>query len=61
MEGRVFRNIYIGHMDKTKEGSGSKGGRWIWLGWGGEVGRKCREPYLNNNKVIFKNFQVRHF
>ena len=34
---RVFRNIYKGHMDKTK-GGGSRGGRWGWLGrrewWG---------------------------
>ena len=26
-EGRVFRNIYKGHMDKTKEGR-TKGGKW---------------------------------
>ena len=31
---RVFRNYYKGHMDKTKGEDGSKGGRWIWLGWG---------------------------
>ena len=39
----VFRNYYKGHMDKTKEEGGSKGGRWVWLGWGGGVGRKCRQ------------------
>ena len=33
---RVFRNYYKGHMDKTKEEGGSKGGRWVWLGWAGE-------------------------
>ena len=31
--GRVFRNNYKGHMDKTKGGR-SKGGRWVWLGFG---------------------------
>ena len=31
--GRVFRNKYKGHMDKTKEGR-IKGGKWGWLGWG---------------------------
>ena len=28
--GRVFRNIYKGHLDKTK-GGGIRGGRWGWL------------------------------
>ena len=39
---RVFRNYYKEHMDKTKREGGSKGGRWVWLGLGGGVGRKCR-------------------
>ena len=39
----VFRNYYKGHMDKTKGEDGSRGGRWVWLGWGREVGKKCRE------------------
>ena len=43
VERRVFRNYYKGHMDKTKGEGGSKEGRWVWLGWGGEVGRKCRQ------------------
>ena len=30
---RVFRNIYKGHMDKTKGGR-IKGGKWRGLGWG---------------------------
>ena len=54
MEGRVFKNNYKGHMDKTKkefesgEGSGD--------GWGqeGVVGGKFRQLYLNNNKIIFE-------
>ena len=29
--GRVFRNMYKGHMDKTKGGR-IKGGKWGWLG-----------------------------
>ena len=33
---RVFRNYYKGHMDKTKGEGGSKGRRWVWMGWGGE-------------------------
>ena len=37
---RVFRNYSKGHMDKTKGGDGSKGGRWVWLRWGKGVGRK---------------------
>ena len=35
---RVFRNNYKGHINKTKGGGGSKGWRWVWLGWGGVVG-----------------------
>ena len=31
---RVFRNYYKGHTDKIKGESGSKGGRWVWLGLG---------------------------
>ena len=41
---RVFRNDYKGHMDKTKGEGGSKGGRWVWLGWGelwGENADNC--------------------
>ena len=34
MGGRVFRNNYKGHVDKTNGEGGSKGGRWVWLGWG---------------------------
>ena len=33
MGGRVFRNYYKGHVDKTKGEGGSKVGRWVWLGW----------------------------
>ena len=39
----VSRNYYKGHMDKTKGEGGGRGGRWVWLGWGGAVGRKFRQ------------------
>ena len=39
MGGRVFRNYYKGHMDTTKGEGGSKGGRWVWLGWGSGGGK----------------------
>ena len=35
-------------------GGGSRGGKWGWLGWGGVVGGKCRQLYLNNNKITKK-------
>ena len=40
---RVFRNYYNGHMDKTKGEGGIRGGREVWLGCRGAVGRKCRQ------------------
>ena len=36
----VFKNYYKEDVDKTKGEGGSKGGSWVWLGWGREVGRK---------------------
>ena len=38
---RVFRNYYNGHIEKTKGEGGSRGGRWVWLGWGGGVGKNA--------------------
>ena len=38
----VYRSYYKGHKDKIK-GEGRGGGRWDWLGWGGGMGRKCRQ------------------
>ena len=49
--GRVFRNIYKEHMDKTKVG-------WDqgWeVGMGGGGGEKWGQLYLNNNKKTIKN------
>ena len=43
MGGRIFRNYCKGHMDKTKGEGGVGGVRWILLGWGGGMGRKCRQ------------------
>ena len=38
-----YGNYYKGHKDKIKgEGRGG-GGRWVELGWGGGMGRKCRQ------------------
>ena len=57
--GRVFRNKYKGHMDKTKVGVESgEGGRDGW-GGGGVVGRICGQLYLNNNKLILKKEIIR--
>ena len=52
MGGRVFRNYYKGHIDKTTGEGGRKGGKWVWLGWVKGVGRKCRHLCLNNNEII---------
>ena len=38
-----YRNYYKGHMDKIKGEGGGEGGRWVQLGWGGGMGRKCRQ------------------
>ena len=37
----VFRNYYKGHMDKTKGEGGSRGGRWVCLGWDGGRGENA--------------------
>ena len=38
---KAHRNYYKGYMDKIKGEGGSRGGRWVGLGWGGGMGRKC--------------------
>ena len=43
LKSMVFRNYYKGHMEKMKGEGGGRGGRWVWLGWGGGMGRKCRQ------------------
>ena len=49
--GRVFRNNYKGHMDKTKRGWNQ--GRGVGMaGMGGMVGGKGRKLYLNNHKIL---------
>ena len=47
-ERRVFRNMYKGHMDKTKERQDQGWGVGM-AGVGGEIGGKWRQLYLNNN------------
>ena len=49
-----------GHMDKIKGEGGGGGGRWVQLGWGGGMGRKGIQLYLNNNK-IFLMFKKKNF
>ena len=39
----VYRSYYKGHMDKFKREGGGGEGRWVLLGWGRRVGRKCRQ------------------
>ena len=46
MGGSAFRNYYEGHMDKTKQGSGSKEGRWVCLGWEGSGGGKMQTTVI---------------
>ena len=46
--GRVFRNNYKGHMDKTKR-EWDQGREVAMAGVWGEWGGKCRQLYLNNN------------
>ena len=43
MEKGDYRNCYKGHMDKTKGEDGSRGGKWVRLGWSGGMGRKGKK------------------
>ena len=47
-----YRNYYKGHMDKIKGEGGGGGERWFQLGWGGGMGRKGTQLYLNNNTKL---------
>ena len=50
----VYRNYYKGHMDKIKgRVEVGEGGGFSWDGVEG-WGEKCRQLYLNNNKIIKK-------
>ena len=40
---KVIRGYYKRHKDKIKGEVRGGGGRWDWLGWGGGMGRKCRQ------------------
>ena len=46
VERRVFRNYYKGHKDKTNGEGGSRGGRWVWLGWGRGGGEKMQTTVI---------------
>ena len=39
----AYRNYYKGHMDKIKGEGGGERGRWVWMGRGVVMGRKCRQ------------------
>ena len=41
-----YKNYYKGLMDKTKGEGGSKGGRWVWLGWVGSGGGKMQTTVI---------------
>ena len=48
-EGRVFRNMYKGHMEKTKEGQDQEWGVGM-TGVGGSGGRKMETAVLEQIK-----------
>ena len=50
--GRVFRNNYKGHLDKSKGGGWDQGREVGITGVGGVMEGKCRQLYLNDNKKI---------
>ena len=52
-EERVVRNMYKGHINKTKGGVGSSVGIG-GVGVEGVVWGKWRQLYLNNNKKLIK-------
>ena len=39
------KEVSMKHVKKKmyKGEGGGRGGRWVWLGWGGGMGRKCRQ------------------
>ena len=41
---------YIKDIWTKPKGGRIEGVRWGWLGWGGLVGGRWRQLYLNNNK-----------
>ena len=52
-----YRNYYKGHMEKIKGAGGGGGGRLFQLGWGGGMGRKGIQLYLNNSKNLKRTLQ----
>ena len=52
--GKGHRGTYIKDTWTKPKGGRTEGGRWEWLGWGGVVGGKWRQLYLND-KNKYKN------
>ena len=52
MWGEGFQELLERTHGQTK-GGGRRQGRWGWLEVEGSGGGKCRQLYLNNNKIIF--------
>ena len=46
----ITKKITQKNIRKPRVEAGIRGGRWGWLGLGGDVGGKCRQLYLNYNK-----------
>ena len=46
-------NYYKGHMDKTKGEGGSRGGRWVCLGWDGG-GEKMQTTVIEQQLKVNK-------
>ena len=46
----LTKKITQKNIRKPRVEAGIRGGRWGWLGLGGDVGGKCRQLYLNYNK-----------
>ena len=49
--GRILRNKYKGHMDKTKGGCWNQGSEVGMTGVRGRSGGKFRQLYMKNNKL----------
>ena len=53
-----YRNYFKVHMDQINGEGGGGGGSWVQLGWGGGMGRKFIQLYLNNNKSLKNIFNT---
>ena len=55
-KGKGHQGTCIKDPWKKPKGDRIEGGRWGRLGWGGVMGRKWIQLYLNNNKKREKHF-----